>query len=69
MATVRSLDGALDFEPRSLGIRRFFNRLSVYFSAIREGGDAAHAYEVLTRRGTPHDEAVQRVFDEHFDRR
>jgi hypothetical protein len=69
MASVRSLDGALDLEPRNIGARRFFKRLSVYWNAIRDGAAAAHEYDTLTRRGTPHEEAVVQVFEEHFERR
>ena len=69
MATVRSLNGALDLEPRNLGVRRFFKGLTVYLDAISEGAAAAHEYETLTRRGMPHEEAVVQVFEEHFDRR
>ena len=69
MATVRSLHGALDFEPRSLGVRRFFKGVGVYWSALREGAAAAHEYETLTRQGVAHEQAVAQVFEEHFDRR
>jgi len=69
MATIRSLQGALDFEPRSLGVRRFFKNVTVYLNAISEGAAAAHEYATLTRRGTSHDDAVEQVFEEHFGRR
>jgi hypothetical protein len=69
MASVRSLDGVLDLEPRSLGARRFLKTLTIYWNAFGEGAAAAHEYATLTRRGTPHEEAVQRMFEEHFDRR
>ncbi len=69
MASVRSLGGALDFEPRSLGLRRFFKGLTVYWNAISEGAAAAHAYDALTRRGVAHEEAVEQVFVAHFGRR
>jgi hypothetical protein len=69
MATVRSLDGALDFEPRKLGLRRFFKGLNTYWSAIREGAAAAHEYDTLTRRGIAHQEAVEQVFEDHFGHR
>jgi hypothetical protein len=69
MATVGSLDGALDFEPRRPGARRFFKGLHVYWSAISEGAAAAHEYNALTRRGVAHEEAVEQVFEEHFSRR
>jgi hypothetical protein len=68
MATARTLDGALGFEPRSLGVRRLFKSVTAYFSALSEGAAAAHEYARLTRRGTPHDEAVEQVFERHFSR-
>jgi hypothetical protein len=69
MATARSLDGVLDFEPRSLGVSRFFKTVAVYLNAISEGAAAAHEYNRLTRRGTPHEVAVKQVFEEHFSHR
>ena len=69
MATVRSLDGAVDFEHRGFPVRRFLNSVATYWNAIREGGAAADDYERLVRHGTPHEEAVLRVFKEHFGRR
>lgn len=70
MATVRALDSAIAVEPRSgLPGRSFLARLAIYWSAIREGGAACHAYNQLVLNGTPHDEAVQRIFKEHFSRR
>lgn len=69
MATVRSLDGVFGLEPRSAGVRGFLNGLAVYWSAISEGAAAAHAYNALTRRGVPHEEAVVQVFEDHFGRR
>lgn len=70
MAAVRSLNGALDYQPRSLGaLRGFFKGLAIYCDAIRAGGAAAHEYNALVRGGVPHDEAVERVFDEHFNGR
>jgi hypothetical protein len=66
MATVRSLDGAFDLEPRSLGVRGFLESLTVYWSAISEGAAAAHEYERLTRRGVAHEDAVVQVFEDHF---
>ena len=69
MATARSLDGVLDFEPRSLGVRRFFKTVAVYLSALSGGAAAAHEYNRLTRRGTPHEAAVEQVFEEHFSHR
>jgi hypothetical protein len=73
MAHVRSLDGAFSFEPRSLHGRlpgrSFLARLATYWSALRDGSAAAHDYQRLVRQGTPHAEAVARVFEDHFDGR
>jgi hypothetical protein len=73
MAHVRSLDGALHFEPGSVrGLfprRSFFAGLATYWRALRDGSAAAHEYERLVRRGMPHAEAVARVLEDHFDRR
>ena len=66
MASVRTLDGTLHLEPRETPIRRFFSGLTAYLNAIREAGAAAHAYEDLVRHGVPHEEAVGRMFEEHF---
>jgi hypothetical protein len=67
MASVRSLDGALHFEPRGRG--GFFKSVAVYWSALREGAAAAHEYESLTRQGATHEAAVAQVMKHHFDRR
>jgi hypothetical protein len=69
MASVRSFDSVLDLEPRELPARRVLSRLITCWNAIREGGEAAHEYETLVRRGVPHEEAAERVFADHFGRR
>ena len=69
MASVRTLGSALHVEPRAIPGRSFFTGLTTYLSAIREASAAAHAYDEMVRRGTPHDEAVERVFEEHFSGR
>jgi hypothetical protein len=69
MAITKGLDGALQYEPRSLRIRGFVKGVGVYLNALREGAAAAHEYETLTRQGRTHEEAVAQVFEEHFDRR
>ncbi len=67
MATTTSLNGTVDLEPRtSFPVRRFLSGLATYLNAIREGNAAAYDYDRLLQRGVPHDEAVHRVFDEHF---
>ena len=46
------------------------NAIRSFFASIREGIDAAHEYERLIGRGMPPQQAVDRVFREHFaDRR
>lgn len=69
MASARSVDSVLGLQPRELPVRQVLSRLATYWNAIREGGEAAHQYETLVRRGVPHGEAVERVFADHFDRR
>jgi hypothetical protein len=70
MASVRSIDTGLQLEePREIPGRRAFVGLTTYLSAIREASAAAHAYNEMVRRGTPHAVAVERVFEEHFDGR
>ncbi|HEY7548859.1 MAG TPA: hypothetical protein VH913_04995 [Hyphomicrobiaceae bacterium] len=73
MAHARSLDSTLHFEPRSVRGpfpgRSFFASLATYWQALRDGSAAAHDYQRLVRQGTPHAEAVARVFENHFDRR
>jgi hypothetical protein len=69
MASVRSLDSMLHLEPREIPGHRFLSGLATYLSAIREASAAAHAYDELVRRGTPHEQAVERVFEEHFNGR
>jgi hypothetical protein len=73
MAHVSSLDGAFHFHPRSargrFPGRGFFASLATCWRALRDGSAAAQDYERLVRRGTPHAEAVARVFEDHFDRR
>jgi hypothetical protein len=69
MASVRSIDTGLRLEPREIPGHRLFAGLTTYLSAIREASAAARAYDALVRRGIPHAEAVERVFDEHFNAR
>jgi hypothetical protein len=66
MASARTVDDAIHFERRGLPVRRFLTSVATYWNAIREGGAAAHDYDRLVRHGTPHEEAVLRVFKEHF---
>lgn len=44
----------------------FAGYLRTLLEALREGRDAAGAYERLTRMGVPHDRAVREVFDTHY---
>ena len=69
MASVRTLGSALHLELREIPGRRFLSGLTTYLSAIREASAAAHAYDQMVRHGTPHEEAVERVFEEHFSGR
>jgi len=70
MSTIKSFDDALDFYPasshRSL-LSRFGRTMRTYWDALRDGLAAMRAYHDLTRRGVPHDAAVRRVLNEHFD--
>ncbi len=69
---IKSFDDALDFFPRpehrSL-LSRFGNGLRTYWNALGDGLVAARRYHELTARGMAHDEAVTKIFDEHFDTR
>jgi hypothetical protein len=66
MASVKTFDSALDLEPNRDTARRFLKRVADYWTALQESSAAAHEYEQLTRHGTPHAEAIERVFDKHF---
>ncbi|MBO0764333.1 MAG: hypothetical protein J2P50_07075 [Hyphomicrobiaceae bacterium] len=71
MATVRSLDGTEELGHRGLRKgspgRVFLGRLATYWSAFREARAAAHKYERLVRQGMPHEKAVARIFEDHFE--
>jgi hypothetical protein len=69
MASVRSINTDLRLEPREIPGRRILDGLMTYLSAIGEASAAAHAYNEMMRRGIPHAEAVERVFQEHFSSR
>jgi hypothetical protein len=69
MATVRTLASTIDLDHRSLSGRGLLTGLATYWKALREGGAAAHEYERLVRRGVPHEDAVVRIFEDHFGRR
>ena len=62
-------NAALRPEARELPVRRFFSGLTTYLSAIREASNASHAYDEMVRHGIPHEEAVERVFEENFSRK
>ena len=66
MASIRTFGSALHAEPREIPGRSFFTGLTTYLNAIREASAAAHAYDEMVRHGTPHEEAVERVFEEHL---
>jgi hypothetical protein len=72
MRTVNSFNEALNFDPAPAfrsALSRFGGTLRIYWNAMRDGLAAARAYHAMTSRGVPHDEAVRRVFDVHFDAR
>jgi hypothetical protein len=69
MASVRTVDGAIDLDHRSLPGRGLLTRLATYWNALREGSAAAHDYERLVCHGVAHEEAVVRIFEDHFGRR
>jgi hypothetical protein len=69
MSIIKGFDDALDFHPADdhrPGLADFARTLGLYWTGICEGLAAARTYYELTRRGVSHDEAVHRVFDEHF---
>ena len=70
MRTIDSFNDALDFYPAPAhrpALSRFGGTLRTYWNAMRDGLAAARAYHEMTSRGVPHDEAVRRVFDAHFN--
>ena len=72
MSTVRSAKHALDIlsEPESHGIlRRFLAAAQTCWGAIVDGQAAVRTYHELIRRGATHEEAVEKVFDEHLKAR
>src|SRR5262245_39477088 len=72
MRTIDSLNDGLSFHPapaHSPAPSRFGGTLRTYWDAMRDGLAAARVYHEMTSRGVPHDEAVRRVFDGHFDAR
>lgn len=69
MSTIGSAGKALGFylEPKSDAlVWRFLTLLQTYWSAVRCGLSAARTYHELTRQGTPHERAVERIFDQHL---
>jgi hypothetical protein len=73
MSTTTSFDDAsLDFRPtvaREGGRARLLETLRLVAEALRDGADAAHRYQRLTRRGMHPADAAQAVFEEHFQAR
>ena len=72
MRTINSFNDVLEFAPaRSYlqALSRFGGTMRTYWDAMRDGLAAARAYHAMTSRGVSHDEAVRRVFDEHFEAR
>jgi hypothetical protein len=69
MSTIRSANNALDFhsEPKLPGLlRRLLTAAQTYRSAMVDGLAAVRTYHELTRRGATHEEAVEKVFNEHL---
>jgi hypothetical protein len=69
MSTIRSARHALDIhsEPNSAGLlRRLLTAAQTYRSAMVDGLAAVRTYHELIRRGATHEEAVEKVFDEHL---
>lgn len=69
MSTIKSFDDALDFYPADDAhsiLTRLGRTVRVYWHGLRDGLAAAGAYNELIRRGVPHDQAVHKVFDDHF---
>jgi hypothetical protein len=69
MSTIRSARSALDlhFEPTSPGpLRRLLAAAQTYRGAVVDGLAALRTYHEMTRRGATHEEAVEKVFDEHL---
>jgi hypothetical protein len=73
MATIKNYADALYFLPGyhvDEGLAARFGRgLEAYWAALADGLAAARAYQELTRRGVPHDEAVREVFKLHLEGR
>jgi hypothetical protein len=69
MNTIKSFDDALDFHPASGQLpvlSRLRRAVVTYWTAFRDGLAAARTYTELTRRGVPHDAAVQHLLGTHF---
>ena len=69
MSTIRSARHALDLhsEPKSPGVlRRLLTAAQTCWSAVVDGQAAVRTYHELIRRGATHEEAVEKVFDEHL---
>ena len=70
-STIKSFDDALDFHPGSGQLpvlSRMGRTVATYWTAFRDGLAASRTYTELTRRGVPHDAAVQHLLGEHFSR-
>ena len=70
-STIKSFDDALDFHPGSDQLpvlSRLGRTVATYWTAFRDGLAASRTYTELTRRGVPHDAAVQHLLGEHFSR-
>jgi hypothetical protein len=67
MSNTNSLNAPIGFgEATTDRLSVLGNTVVLYWQALREGLAAASEYEGLIARGVPHDDAVRRVFNEHF---
>jgi hypothetical protein len=72
MSTMTSVGDTLDHYSETTSravLRRFLAAVGTYWSAMVDGLAAARTYHELTRRGATHEEAVEKIFDEHLSAR
>ena len=72
MSTSTRYDDALGLYsagPRLPRLGRLLSGLRIAYEAIGEGFAASRHYHELTSRGMTHQQAVSKVFFEHFDPR
>jgi hypothetical protein len=72
MSTMTSVGDTLDRyseTPSRTVLRRFLAAAGTYWGAMARGLAAARAYHELIRLGATHEEAVEKVFDQHLQAR